>query len=186
MLKPIQEKKLTHFFNILDNNKNGRLQQDDFEGIGENICINLSITHGSDDHKYIMERSQELYNYLINDLHKQPGEPILLEDWLTYFDMEIISARNVELLKKLIQITVRYVFDLYDQNKDGLIEIEEYTDMFTIYGIDVKYSAKSFVMLDSNHDEVISKKELIQAVKDFFVSSKPDTPGNWIFGNWEG
>lgn len=184
MLKPVQEKKLTHFFNILDNNKNGQLQQDDFEGIGENICINLAIENGTEKHQYIMKRSQELYNYLIEDLHKESGDPITLQDWLTYFDQEIITARNVELLKKLIQITVRYVFDLYDQNKDGLIEIEEYADMFTIYNIDVKYSAKSFVKLDSNHDEVISKNELVKAVKDFFVSSKEDTPGNWIFGNW--
>ncbi len=186
MLKPVQEKKLTHFFNILDNNKNGRLQQDDFEGIGENININLAIPQGTDDYNYVMEKSQELYRYLIDGLGKQPGDAIELNDWLTYFDQEIISAKNVELLKKLIQITVKHVFDLYDQNKDGMIELDEYLDMFTIYRIDVKYSAKSFTLLDKNQDEVISKKELVEAVKDFFVSSKEDTPGNWIFGNWHG
>jgi Ca2+-binding EF-hand superfamily protein len=186
MLKPVQHKKLTHFFNILDNNKNGKLQEDDFIGIGENICINLSIRPTSPDHEYLIKKSKGLYLQLISDLNLKPGDPILVEQWLKYFDEEVITARNVTLLKNYIQMTVKYVFDLYDQNHDGLITVEEFTDMFTIYGIDVKYSARSFIRLDENKDEVISKEELVNAVKDFFVSSDPEKNGNWIFGNWEG
>ncbi len=185
MLKPVQEKKLTHFFNILDHNKNGKLEENDFEGIGVNICINLAISPNAKEYDYLVTKSKDLYYQLIKDLGKQSGESIVLEEWLNYFDEEIISAKNVTLLKNYIQITVRYVFDLYDQDHDGLITVEEFVDMFTIYGLDSKYTAKSFIRLDANHDEVISKSELIQAVKDFFVSSDPEADGNWIFGKWD-
>ncbi len=185
MLKPAQEKKLTHYFNILDHNKNGELQEDDFVGIGEDICINLNVSPNSEEYSSIVNRSRGLYFRLLKDIGKKAGESIILNDWLTWFDREIITAKNVELLKTYILMTVKYVFDLYDQNDDGLLTIEEYADMFTIYGIDIKFSAKSFTRLDRNHDEVISKDELLNAVKEFFVSSDPEAGGNWIFGNWE-
>ena len=185
MLKPVQEKKLSHFFDILDHTKNGKLEEDDFIGIGKDICINLSIDPLSKEYDYIINKSKVLYEQLINDLGRTYGDAIELNDWLTYFDREIITARNVSLLKNYISLTVKYVFDMYDQNGDGLLSIDEFTDMFTTYGIDIKYSAKSFIRLDRNHDEVISKMELVNAVKEFFVSSDPKANGNWIFGNWE-
>jgi len=185
MLKPIQEKKLTHFYNILDYNKNGILQQDDFTGIGENICLNLSIQPSNKEYDYLINKSEGLYKQLINDLGRSYGDAINMYDWLAYFDKEVITAKNASLLRDYVQITVQYVFDLYDQNNDGLLSIEEYADMFTIYGIDITYSAKSFTRLDRNHDDGISKAELSNAVKEFFISENPKEGGNWIFGNWE-
>lgn len=184
-MKPVLKEKLTHFFNILDNNKNGSLQEDDFVSIGQNICINHAIGPNHEAYQYLIDQSKELYNELITDLHMNYGDPITLVDWLSYFDKEIIQAKDIGLVKHLIQMTVKYVFDLYDQNGDGLISIDEFVDMFTIYGIDVKWSAKSFMHLDENGDEVISKTELVHAVRDFFISSDPGADGNWIFGNWQ-
>lgn len=184
-MKEIHRKKLTHYFNILDHNKNGELQEDDFIGVGENVCLNLGISLNGPEYKYFVDRSKEMFAYLLKDLDKDGDKSISLEEWLFYFDKYILTEKNVELLKKYIALTVRHVFELYDVNKDGLITVDEFADMFTIYGISVKYSAKSFVKLDKNNDGVISKQELVLAVKDYFISSKPDAPGNWIFGDYE-
>ena len=43
MLSAFQETKLRLFYNILDYDKNGFIEVDDFEGIGENICLILEI-----------------------------------------------------------------------------------------------------------------------------------------------
>jgi Ca2+-binding EF-hand superfamily protein len=185
MLKSIQKKKLSHFFNVLDYKKNGHLREDDFTGIGENTCFYLSIPHSSKDYDNIIERSKDLYKQLIKGLNKTYGDTITMDEWLNYFDHEIIAVRNVSLLQEYVQITVKYIFDLYDQNHDNLLSVEEYADMFSIYGIDITYSAKSFLQLDKNHDYGISKQELTNAVKEFFVSPNPEAGGNWIFGNWE-
>ena len=185
MANLILRKKLVHFFNILDNNKNGSLNIDDFTQIGKNVCLNLSIKTSDNRYKQLISQSEELYRVFVKDLGKSVGDEISISDWLTYFENEVYSSRNLEMIKRLIQVTVKYVFELYDQNEDGQLNIEEYVDMFTIYGIDQRFSPKSFMKLDRNNDEVISKPELVNAVKEYFISTDPAARGNWIFGNWE-
>jgi len=75
--------------------------------------------------------------------------------------------------------------DLFDDNHDGYISTDEYVDMFVVYGIDIKYSAKSFIKLDINRDDRLSRNELLHAFETFLLSNEPNQPGNWIFGNWE-
>jgi hypothetical protein len=73
---------------------------------------------------------------------------------------------------------------MFDQNDDKYITKAEYKDMFRVYGIDMKYLDMGFNKLDFNGDGQISKTELVQGFSDFFLSSDPDAPGNWIFGDW--
>ncbi len=183
MLTKIQVDKLTHFFNILDHNGNGVLQEDDFKGVGENICITSDIEYGSDQYYKVIYKSKKLFLQFLKDLGKDNHE-ITLQDWITFFDEGVISNKDLGKLKFYIKLTVKYIFDLFDQNGDGRISIDEYLDMFTSYRIDVKFSAKSFLRLDTNRDEFISKEELLNAVFEFFISDDPDADGNWIFGNW--
>ncbi len=184
-MKDIHKKKLTHYFNVLDSNRNGVLQEDDFITIGENVCLNLGLPLSGTEYDFFVKKCKEMFEILKKDLDKDHNNAVDLDEWLFYWEKFIFTDKNVDLLKKYVALTVKFVFDLYDVDKDGLITTDEYTDMFTIYGIPVVYSAKSFVKLDVNKDGVISKDELVKAVKDYFVSSNPDTPGNWIFGNYE-
>jgi Ca2+-binding EF-hand superfamily protein len=185
MLTQLQSQKLRHFFNILDYNKNHVLQRQDFDRVGINICQTLGISEGTEDFDKIIQRSRRLFVQLIKDLDKDDQANISLEEWLKLFD-QIIGQKDMEKLKYYIKLTTIYIFELFDLDKNGIISLDEYVDMFTIYHIDVKYSAKSFLNLDTNHDDCISKVELFNAVTDFFISDDPDAAGNWIFGNWEG
>ena len=60
------------------------------------------------------------------------------------------------------------IFDNFDADKDGYISLDEFIDMFCAYRIEVRYAAKSFRKIDLNHDDLISRGELISAVKEFF------------------
>ncbi|MFY0690037.1 MAG: EF-hand domain-containing protein [Cyclobacteriaceae bacterium] len=185
MLSEVQRKKLTHFFNILDHNGNGVLQLDDFTDVGENLCITLGFKVDTPEHASVINQSKKLFHRLIGDIKKNSDWNIRLNEWLEFFDREVLNAGDYSVLKYYIKLTTKYLFDLYDQDKDGNICIEEYIDMFTIYRIDVKYSARSFLRLDSDNNEYISKTELVNAVADFFVTSDEEADGNWIFGNWD-
>ena len=184
MLTQLQSQKLRHFFNILDYNKNGVLQQDDFDRVGVNLCANFDIPEGTDDYQKMILKSRRLFHQVLKDLNKTSGSTITIKEWLQLFD-QIIDQQDMEKLKYYIKLTTIYIFDLFDVDKNGIISLDEYVDMFTIYHIDVKYSAKSFLNLDTNNDDSISKVELFNAVTDFFISDDTDAAGNWIFGNWE-
>ncbi len=184
MLTTVQTDKLTHFFTILDHNRNGVLQKDDFVGIAENLCAASGIREGSKEYNNVLLRSEILFQQFLRDLNKNDAR-ITLDEWIDYFDRFVISRSDFTHLKFYIKLTAKYIFDLFDQNEDGRISIDEYLDMFAVYRIDCKYSAKSFLRLDTNRDEYISKGELLKAVFEFFVSDDPEAHGNWIFGDWK-
>jgi Ca2+-binding EF-hand superfamily protein len=184
MLTQLQSQKLRHFFNILDYNKNGVLQQEDFDRLGINLCDNLEIEKGTEEYEKVIQKSRRLFFQLLKDLNKTSGADISSSEWIRLFD-RIIDQQDMEKLKYYIKLTTIYIFDLFDQDKNGILSLDEFVDMFTIYHIDVSFSAKSFLKLDTNHDDCISKVELFNAVTDFFISDDPDASGNWIFGNWD-
>ena len=146
MVTTLQVDKLTHLFNILDHNPNGVLQEDDFVGIGENLSAITGVHKGSKEYNNILLRSEILFNQFLRDLGKNDGK-ITLEEWIDYFDKNVISTSDFTDLKFYIKLTTKYIFDLFDQNEDGRISVSEYLDMFTVYRIDKKYSLKSFLKL---------------------------------------
>lgn len=185
MLSEIQRKKLIHYFNILDHNHNGILQEEDFTGVAENTCLILGIGLESEEHLMLKKRAQRIFQRFLQDINETKNNTIAKEEWLVYFEEKVFQGENFNTLRDYITFTTKFIFDLFDQDKDGYISLDEYIDMFTIYNIDVKYSAKSFLRLDSNGDEQLSKVELYNAVTDFFISTDGEADGNWIFGNWD-
>ncbi len=185
MLTDFQRKKLTYLFELLDDNKNGYLQLDDFSDIAEDLCVNLGYAYESSDHRFIVEKSVGFFYKLLKDIPHEANQIISLESWLDFFDQKIIKPKNEELLDEYIELFIGFLFDLFDENHDGYISVDEYADLFMTYRIDIKYSAKSFVNLDINGDGKLSKNELIHAAEIFLTSDDSEQKGNWIFGSWD-
>lgn len=184
MISDFQKRKLTHFFYLLDVNKNDYLQLEDFSIISDNLIFNLDYEEGSKEHKFIADKSVAMFYRFSADI-SGTGKNITLKEWLDFFDQKIIAQRDKELLEEYVELIIGFLFDLFDANHDGYISIEEYTDIFMAYGIDIKYAAKAFVNLDINQDDRLSKSEILYAVETFLISNDPNERGNWIFGNWD-
>lgn len=185
MLTEFQEKKLKYFFDILDGNRNGFLQIDDFQEMAESLAVNLGHDFESEDYLYIVEKCVGFFHRLLRDISNSKNQTITPEGWISFFDEKIIAPFDEELLDDYVDLIIGFLFDLFDKNNDGYISIEEYSDLFMTYGIDIKYSAKSFVNLDVNGDQRLSKNELNHAAETFLTSDDPLQKGNWIFGNWD-
>ena len=186
-ISDIQKKKIEHFFNVLDNNGNGVLQPDDFTGVGRKICELLDLKPKTKDYELTIVHSYRLFIQIMTDLGKEDEVEITVDEWNQFFESNYISELDADSapINGYIKRTSNYIFNLFDQNKDGLISAEEFAQMFEIYHINVSYSAESFSKLDLNNDKVISREELLQAFKEYFLSSDPEAPGNWIFGKWD-
>ena len=103
--------------------------------------------------------------------------------FLKFID-KILSPENEEMYHAFVTQVAGNVFDSFDLNKDGVISINEYVDMFMCYHIKIKYSAKAFMKIDGNRDDHIVKEELLEAIDQFFKSDDPKAAGNWLFGYW--
>ncbi|NQZ76671.1 MAG: EF-hand domain-containing protein [Ekhidna sp.] len=174
----IQKQKITHFFNVLDNNSNGSLEKDDFELVAESISDIIGHEENSVSRLELRLRSHGLFVKVLKDLEKVEAK-VALDEWVQFFDKIVLAKPN-----DYINQSATYLFSLFDQDMDGHIDEKEYMDMFKAYGLYMSVAKKAFDMLDLNSDKQISGGELVKAFEDFFLSEDENAPGNWIFGDW--
>ncbi len=183
MLSDLQKQKISHYFHVvLDQDRNGVLEENDFREIGESLCILWRYKPTTKEYEAVMQQCIASWKMFESYFSKQEGQADL-EQFLKFMD-KMLSPGGEELFQKFIVRVVGDVFDSFDLNKDGVISINEYVDMFMCYHIKIKYSAKAFLKLDRNGDDHVSKQELLQAVDEFFKSNDEKAPGNWLFGFW--
>ena len=183
MLSPLQKEKISHYFHVvLDQDRNGVLEANDFTEIGESLCLLWMYKPGSEEYKKIIDQSTQNWKMFRKYFERLGGEANE-EHFLEFFD-DMLSKGNEHIYKSWVIHIVSSIFDSFDVNNDGVISLNEYSDMFMCYHIPIKYSAKAFIKLDRDGDDYISKKELLHAVDEFFRSNNEKSPGNWLFGFW--
>lgn len=178
----IQKRKVHHLFNVLDIDRNGKLQPDDFMNVGRKIIVQLDLDKESRSARLILLKAHRLFVQLLIDLDN-PDMELTLWDWVEFFRSQIESS-NSRTLDYYIYRTSRYIFDLFDVNKDKLISREEYSHMLTVYNIPQNTAKVGFEELDTDNDNFISSDEMISGLKNFFKSNEADARGNMIFGDW--
>ena len=182
MLSKLQTNKLERFFYILDFDRNGVIEEEDFLAIAENLCVLWGLREDSDEYKKLLNKFSEgwsKFNYFVNNNDEKANWDHLVE-----FTDKVIINGDQELFGAYVDEFAGEIFDNFDADKDGYISLEEFIDLFCAYRIEIRYAAKAFRKIDLNHDELISRGELISAVKEFFRSDDEESPGNWLFGNF--
>lgn len=182
MLSDLQTNKLERFFYILDFDRNGIIEEADFLAIAENLCVLWGLDEDSAEHAKVMSSFAEdwkQFNFFVNNNDEKANWDHLVE----FADKMIVNG-DPELFATYVDGFAGEIFDNFDTDGDGYISLNEFIDLFVAYRIEVRFAAKAFRKIDLNHDDLISRGELISAVKEFFRSDDPDAPGNWLFGNY--
>lgn len=182
MLSEIQKRKIHHLFNVLDIDKDGVLQPQDFVNVGNRIIAQPSTQINERHGRLILLKSHRLFVQLLTDT-ENPELQLTLWDWIDFFKNEI-SMEEQGILNFYIQRTSRHIFDLFDKDHDHFISKPEYFNMLTIYEISHENADAGFKELDTNMDGFISTQEMVAGLSNFFKSDKLDAPGNLIFGGW--
>lgn len=184
MLSEFQHQKWLHFFSILDFNKNGKINIDDFIGIAENLCVLWGYSEGSKEYDEVLRKCKKSWSELTRIVPREVVEEVYRDEFVECAGDLVDEAGN-DLFNQHVSSFVGEIFDYFDQNNDGFISIEEYVDLFMAYHIEVRYSGKAFTKLDLNGDELLSRKELVLAVRQYFLGDNKEDRGNWLFGFWD-
>jgi Ca2+-binding EF-hand superfamily protein len=157
MLSEIQTKKLTYYFGLYDYDKDGYITEADLKKITANIA--------------------ELRGWK--------------QGWQIYDAAETVMMAHEEYM---LQSEERYqeyavqmtegVFDILDEDGDGILTAENYRMLFLIFGMPGELANDSFNQIDLDHDGRIDLKDIHQSVREFHCSNNIDDPGNFMFGPW--
>lgn len=181
MFSEIQKKKVAHFFNVLDVNKNGKLQVDDFVKVAKEIINQLELDPNSRTAKLILIKANRLFVQFLIDTD-QAEMQVDLWDWMKFFENQLSNESGT--LHNFIHRTTFHIFALFDHNKDRFISQEEYANMWSVYGLNGVDCNESFEELDTNNDSLISSSEMIEGLRLYFHSNDANALGNKMFGRW--
>jgi Ca2+-binding EF-hand superfamily protein len=176
MLSDVQKKKMTRLFQVIDGDKNGRVEWADYERIATNIAAERGYRAGSGEFKTILDRYQAGWDQAAA-FHKQKGMD--LATWLDYHNM---LAGTPGAYDAMVRPAAEVIFDTFDVDGDKKVTLPEWRRFFRCYGIDEKIADQVFPKLDLNGDGHVSRPELMDLVAQFYMSSDPTAPGNVMFG----
>ncbi len=181
MLTPLQELKQTHYFRVIDVDKNGFIEKSDWIKIGDNLAAIRGIEKTSKEYQTIQSNMEIVWSNLREYADRNNDYRVSLDEWLSFEDHKVINCDDAW-YDSYVNNTVSSLFDILDENKDGVISVIEYLQLMVSFRVQPSDGVEAFNKLDSNNDGLISKEELLAAVYDFHRSNLPDATGNWLFG----
>lgn len=178
MLTDVQRKKLTHLFNVMDGDGNGRVEWADYQRIANNIASARGWKPGSAEHEAVIGKYRQGWE-MAEPFAGEKG--LALEKWLEYSD-HIMSTPGA--YDALVRPSAQIIFDTFDRDGDEKVSLAEWREFFKAYSIDPDEAEDCFEKYDVNGDGYVSRSELVDLVAQFYMSSDPKAPGNWLFGQF--
>ena len=112
----IQRTKILHFFNVLDHDGNGILEQEDFELVSEAICDIRELPSNATERLNLGIKAHGIFVQVLKDLQKDTA--VIREDeWIKFFERQILS-RSEDYISKVSS----YLFSIFDQDSDEFID----------------------------------------------------------------
>ncbi|MEM6812878.1 MAG: EF-hand domain-containing protein [Bacteroidota bacterium] len=183
MATEFQKQKLSYFFHILDLNKNGYIQLEDFLEMVDKVCAIMNYEEGGNERKRLTNKAIRFFNSLVRDIESVDPLQISEKEWVTFFDNEV--QKREDMIVEYKEIVFNFMFDFFDHNRDGYISRKEYEDFYRIFNIDKNALDEAFPKLVSRDNFKLHRYDLMDAIEDFFTSDDKEDAGNWVFGNWE-
>jgi Ca2+-binding EF-hand superfamily protein len=72
--------------------------------------------------------------------------------------------------------------ELCDPDGDGRVTREEFEVLQRAFSTPPDEVAAAFERMDTDGDGALSTAELVAAIRDYYVGTDPEAPGNWLFG----
>jgi juvenile hormone diol kinase len=182
MLTELQTKKLTRYFQVYDIDDNGRIGPLDFERVVENVRMLHGLAESSPGHRALRDGYFRRWEALRASADANDDGGVDLSEWLKYWAAVLRSEDRYQ--TEAVAVATR-LLELFDTDEDGVLEVDEFCDFYSIFGQSMDLARQIFAELDVNDDGVISRDELLEMVHQFYRSDDPTAPGNRLYGPYE-
>lgn len=178
MLSNVQKQKLNHLFQVWDRDRNGVLEEADFDRVSRDLAAIRGHAAGSPEHAAIRARyaawTQAAAPFM-------PGGRMTMGDHLAFHEAALGDRAAFEGMLGAMADTI---FTMLDADGDGRVTQAEAAAFYRAYGVEGDAAAEIFTRLDANGDGALSRGEIHAAVVQFYESDDAAAPGNWLFGPW--
>jgi DHA1 family tetracycline resistance protein-like MFS transporter len=169
-IQQCHQQKLIYLFELLDYDKNGLIELEDFQKAAHRLAMIRGIQTGVDEYKILRSSWVEFGQHLQHAVGQGGTKKINRKEWLFYLNRITCSDFS------------DYFVKIIDSDHTGLITIRELQDFYQAYNIDISNIEEVFAMIDLDQNGYISEDEFGRCFAQFLYSKDIQARGNWIFG----
>jgi hypothetical protein len=182
MLSETMKKKLTMHFHFQDLDRDGFVEQADWEQCARNLADMRAWQPASPEYEAIVTKHVQIWTNFWKPADLDNDGKVSLDEYLQLADTQ---RKQGTVTLDLISDLFGAIFDIIDLDGDGQITLQDYKQYFKAWGLDEELAEQAFSHLDINGDGRLSKSIFIQFGANFFINDEPNLPGNWLFGPYE-
>jgi len=183
MTGPLQRRKAVYYFSLIDEDNNKYIEANDFELRADRLAEARDVTN-PEIKADLRRRVMRWWKHLCTVADIDDDERVTREEWQTYWEalqagVEEGGEANEQIIDGL-ERAARATFRAMNVTGSDQITEAEYTDWLTAWGVDEADGA--FSTLDRDDTGGLSEHDIVEAVKEFYLSNDSEAPGNVLYG----
>jgi len=208
-LSPFQIEKLTYFFHaFFDNDKNGVIEIDDFEGLNERLRLIAGWSHESKEYKLMVDNFAVLFECLLDQVKSEADNDELehrswdealkpckfnissinLTQWLNMWGRLCKGAAGIAQMPVWVRIIPTTIFMVIDaKDGQGIISANEIKNFYAGFtgmkGQELdETAAEGFRAMTANGEHKLTIENFKLLFSNFILGKTIYGPGKYIFG----
>lgn len=179
MFTDFQKRKLTRYFEFYDADKNGYIEQADYEVFARRVARVRGWAEGTPGYEIVLGRFVSEWEVLRSFADMSRDGRVSLHEW---FDYHYYIYTIDQKFRADEHDIINTIFETLDHNGDGKITENEFKIFYHIYGLDSALASEIFQRIDENSDGILTRNEIARLYRQFAHSDDPNALGNWLFG----
>ncbi|MFF8293238.1 EF-hand domain-containing protein [Streptomyces sp. NPDC016309] len=180
-ISPFLQRKLARRFATFDTNHDGYIDRTDFESACDRLAAAFQLAPETPALKHMRELSDGLWQHLSQAADTDADGRISLAEYQAAFAAGLLvtpasfDAGYVPFLDALM--------DIADQDGDGKLTRDEQVRWSgALMGLPEADAREVFGRLDRDADGLISRDDMLQAIREFYFNEEPTSTGVWLLG----
>ena len=177
-LTELQKRKLTRFFTVYDQNRDGVIERSDYILLANNVSKAKGFALDSPLSARLRECMLRVWSNLENIADKNEDGEVTLDEFLAYRDQ---LQQNELKFNDLVSAGLT-LFDVMDDDHDGRINLREFKLFYSFFQLDESLAAEVFAHLDVEKTGYLTREQLRTYSREFNLGEDPEAIGNKLFG----
>ncbi|GLW53714.1 MULTISPECIES: EF-hand domain-containing protein [Streptomycetaceae] len=178
MTTAVTSQKFSTLFDWFDQDQDGQLTQADLRATARVF----SQAAADDDHGNITaihDAFEQWWQLLLQHADTDGDGQVSREEFITAMEVNVTAPEHFE---TAVMTIADAVMNALDTNGDDVLDREEYIRLYDTLGVPQELSQEAFARVDRDGNGVISYGEYRAAIVEFYLSTDPTAPGNFLLG----
>lgn len=175
------DRKLKHFFTLMDRDRSGTLELNDYLTTADSVGSAFGMAAGSAEHNELRRAFTRFWEDIIKPMDTDGNGHVNFDEYLTAYNAGVRdNAQGYERVKPISDA----ILNIADTESNGKITADSFRLALSGYGVPEPDCRAAFAALDKDGSGFLTPDELQEAIQEYFLGTDPELPGNTLFGRF--